>query len=147
VQRAADMFLTTCSEWQREAVQADVVRIPLEEEAMAMAARRFASRVTGRHGLIVIRPVSLAAVLTALLMRGIAIADQVEVVGIESTLHTVKSCPSVSHYPFPVQEQVKTITDAALHYFETGKLPNIHKLMLVERVPAQRGRAAHVRAV
>jgi DNA-binding LacI/PurR family transcriptional regulator len=142
VQQAADVFLATCSEWQRAPVQAEVVRIPLVEEAMALAARRFASRITQRHGLVVIRPVSLAAVLTALLMRGIAIPDQVEVVGIESTLHTVKSCPSVSHYPFPVQEQVKSVTEAALTYFETGKLPNIHKLMLTERVPAQRGRSA-----
>src|ERR1051326_3575029 len=94
VQRSEEMLLATCAKWQPARVQTEIIRMDLEEERMAQATKRFASRITGRHGLIVIRPVSLTAVLTALIMRGISIPDQVEIIAIESTPHTVNSCPS-----------------------------------------------------
>ena len=138
VHRTRAVFRATCAEWQRAPVRGEVIPVPLEIERMVLAIRRFVSRVVSRHGLIVVLPVSIPAILCGLWTRNIRVPEQVEIVAIESSPDMVRVCPSVSHYPFPQQQFVKTLAEAAVHYFEHGSLSPIHKCFLIEPVPSRR---------
>lgn len=133
---AIAMFERTCATWSRQPITADTVRMRLEFEAHQTAARRFAARIHARHGVIVMQPVSLSMVMTALLERGVEIPGRAQVIALMTNPESIKVCPTPPHYPFPMRSYVRQLTEAVQHYFETGALPRVRRVIPVELVPA-----------
>lgn len=138
-QRAA--FRTACADWPHQPVHGEVVAVPLVADAQLSALQRFAARLRGRHGVLVVSPVSIAAAMTVLLGRGIAIPRQVEVVVIHSTLATTVVWPPPVEYAASVDSFVRALTRAAVHFFETGAVPPVEKILPLEVVPLKKAGA------
>lgn len=135
VSMAIEVFHKTCAEWRHQPIHATTVRMRTDTDSMLVAARRFATGVKSRRGILVIEPISVSMIMTALLERGVGIPRQVELVGVSTFADSIKVCPRPIHYPYPVRAAVKSFVDVAIHYFETGALPRIHKKLLMEAVP------------
>lgn len=129
------MFQRTCAAWPHQPVHAETLRFELALDAMRGAARRFAARARGRQGVIVCEPVSATMVMTALMERGIVIHRDVEIIALDTPPNSIKVCPGLTDYPFPVKACVKRFTEAALHFFETGALPRLEVKLPIEAVP------------
>ena len=135
VTRVIQAFQQTCAEWPHQPIHSNTVRMHVDPESMLLAARRFAVGVRTRQGILVVEPVSVGMIMTALLERGIAIPRQAEIIAISTFRESIMVCPRPIHYPYPVKAAVKGFVDAALHFFETGALPRIHKKLLMEVAP------------
>lgn len=126
-------FQKLCAE-TAPAVRGELVRMPIELPEQADAARRFAARISGRLGIIAVYSIPATVLISALLQRGIAVPRQVEVVGMNTTRMAVRVVPTPIYYPYPVEAFAKTVTRAALQYFEQGRLPQLRKLIPLEVV-------------
>lgn len=127
-------FESACKEWPHQPVHGKLIRMPAEESGMLAAVRRFAERVGERKGVLVIEPVAVGMVLTALLERGIRVPQQVEVVSVLPSPLTTRLCPPISFYQPPIRRIAKELTDIALHFFESGRLPQIEKRVSLQLV-------------
>jgi len=132
LQRDVDVFRAACAAWPRQPIAAQPVLIPLEAPSLTDSARRFAARIVGRTGIVVVAPVPVGLIMTALMHHGIAIGRQSEIVSIFHPLEAVKLFPPPIHYPYPLKRLVKELTELAIHYFERGIVPSIRKTLLTE---------------
>ena len=73
--------------------------------------------------------------MTTLLSRGVTIPGKVQIMVVGSHPDLVRVHPPLAHYPYPVNAFVKTIASAAVHFFETGSLPSVRKVIPMEMVP------------
>lgn len=131
-----EVFHKTCTEWSHQPIHANTVQISTDLDAMLVSARRFAARVKTRRGILVIEPISVSLILTALLERGIAIPRDAEIIGLSTSPDSIKVCPRPIHYPYPVMATVRSLMDTVLRFFEKGALPRIQKKILMEVVPS-----------
>jgi DNA-binding LacI/PurR family transcriptional regulator len=127
IKESVDAFERACREWPHQPVYGRTEFIPLQNNEHLAAARRFASRVNGRLGVIVSEPVPVGMVQTALLERGVGMPHQVEVVAVFPPLASVNLCPPLRFYRMHDARLVKEITDLAVRFFETGKLRRVSK--------------------
>ncbi|MCC7519944.1 MAG: GntR family transcriptional regulator [Verrucomicrobiae bacterium] len=134
VQRQCAAFVAACAAWPRQPVQAEAVRVPLLPAEQIVALRRFAARIRRGHGILVTVPVSAAAVMTTLLARQIAIPEQAEVVVINSMPDAAVLWPPPTQYRVSLDTLVKSLTRVAVHFFETGAVPQIAKVLPMEMV-------------
>lgn len=134
VQRQCDAFAATCSAWPHQPVRGEVVRIPLPPGAQIAWLCGFARRTKDRHGIVVVAPVSVAAVMTALLGHSVLIPQQTEITLIETVPSSVVVWPPPIRYQVSLEAFVNTLTRAAVHFFETGEVPKISKTLPIEQV-------------
>ena len=134
IKEILDAFESACGEWPHQPVRRQTVVVPLNDSEQLSAARRFASRVNGREGVVVVGPVPVGLILTALLERGIGVPNQVELVAMWPSLAALKLCPPVRYYPIPDLRFVKEIVTVSERYFESGELPPVHKRLPLELV-------------
>jgi hypothetical protein len=73
--------------------------------------------------------------MTTLLSRGVTIPGKVQIMVVGSHPDLVCFDPQPMQYPFPRNAFVKTIASAAVHFFETGSLPSVRKVIPMEMVP------------
>jgi DNA-binding LacI/PurR family transcriptional regulator len=123
VKLQADAFEAACAEWPHPPVQRESLLVPLDPPSQIAMLRRFAGRIRGRHGILVLSPVSAGGVMTTLLAHGIGVPDPVEVVVIDSSFTSVVVWPPPIRYEFSIETFVKALTRAAMHFFETGVVP------------------------
>jgi DNA-binding LacI/PurR family transcriptional regulator len=126
-------FLRICATAPRP-VAGEVGRLPDELYAQTRAAEQLAARVKEGQGLIVCTPISPALLQTAVLRRGWAVPEQVEVVAVTVFAMDIRTVPVPVHYPYPVDKLAQAVSRAAVHYFEQGTLPPLRKLIPLEVV-------------
>ena len=125
-------FCAATAAWAQQPVRARVFPTALDPLSLAATVRRLASGVTKRTGIIVAAPVPIGLVVTGLWNHGIAVPKQVEIVALFHSDEAVKLSPPPIHYPLPVDKVVRQLTQAAVAFFETGRLPPIAKTILTE---------------
>lgn len=136
ISETIEMFRSMCETWGKQPVRANVVTVPLEVEMLVRSVHRFVSQLRTGQGVVVVRPVPVAVLLTALRASALRAAAAIDVVTVSSNPDVVKSCPSLSHYPYPLESFIKSLTRAALRYFQTGVVPPLRKVLVTECVPA-----------
>ncbi|OGV68160.1 MAG: hypothetical protein A2498_14890 [Lentisphaerae bacterium RIFOXYC12_FULL_60_16] len=130
-----DVFRSACAEWPRQPVDAQVVLMPLELSAMATAARHFAASITGRHGILVMAPIPVGMIQTAITRYASGAAGQVEFIGLLTTEPDIGVCPLPAHYPAPIERIAGIVANAAIRYFDTGALPTLRKIVGLKLIP------------
>ncbi len=103
--------------------------MPLDSTSFLPAARRFVAQISGRRGIVVVAPVSVSMIMTALLQRRIAVPGQAEIIAVLHTAALAQVDPSPILYAPSVRRAVKEMISGAVHYFETGVVPVIRKTL------------------
>jgi len=134
ITKTHEVFVSTCREWPHQPIHAEPLLVPMDPDEERIALRRFAERIKTRQGILIQPPLSVGLLVTTLLRRGVAIPDQVQILVVASNPESVCVDPPPIHYPFPTDAFAKTITSAAVHFFETGSLPSVHKPVPMEVV-------------
>jgi DNA-binding LacI/PurR family transcriptional regulator len=132
IRRALDAFDAAVSSWPRQPVKGRRVPTPLDEPSLLATARRIASGVRGRTGIIVVAPIPIGLVVTALWHHALRVPEQVEVVALFHSPEAIRLFPPPAHYPSPVEKLVRRLTSAAVTFFDTGAVPPIAKTVAVE---------------
>ena len=114
-----------------------VVRVPLPPESQLAQLRRFAARLRGPTALVVVAPVSVAAVMTTLLGHGVRIPQQAEMLLVQTSPSASLVWPVPGCYEASMEGFVKHITRAAVHFFQTGAVPSVRKTLPMEFVKSQ----------
>jgi DNA-binding LacI/PurR family transcriptional regulator len=140
IPRATESFRTACARWPHQPVFCHVRPMPLEPGQLERAVRQFAALFRGRQGVVVIGPLPVTLVMTALLARGIAIPKQAELAAILHNRDEVRVTPRPLHYPPPIRRSVREMADVAIHFFETGIVPDVQKRLPVELVRGEQTR-------
>ena len=128
-------FDSACVDWPHQPVCGHSFFMPSGETERLVGARRLASRVRERQGVVVVGPVPVSLILTALLERGIDVTRQVEVVAVLPPFEMVSFCPPIRFYRTPIHRHVKELVNLAAHYFESGVVPRVRKKIPLELVP------------
>lgn len=125
-------FRDACAEWKPAPVNAQLIGTKLDQTSLLSSVRRLAKRVTKRTGIIVLSPVPLTMVTTALLQHGISVPAQAETVALLHSAELIQVYPPPTHYEWPRAAVVRHITAAAEHYFASGILPTGSKNIAAE---------------
>lgn len=140
LRNAQRAFREACAEWTRTPVNAQLISTKLDQTSLLSTMHRLAKRVTQRTGILVLSPVPLTMVTTALLQHGIAVPDQAEAVALLHPEELLQIYPPPTRYELPLAAMVKQISTAAERYFSTGTLPAKSKKLTVEMVKIEGGR-------
>lgn len=116
-------FTNACNEWKRTTVTAEYVTTHLDRASLHSAMRRLATRIKERTGILVLSPVPISMVVTALLQHGVAVPKQAEVVALLHPDSAVQLYPPPPAYLWPMKTVVRQITAAVEQYFTNGTLP------------------------
>lgn len=134
---ATATFRSACAAWPHQPVRGQVCPTSLHFSLQESAAKRFAANLRGREGVIVVAPISLTLIMTTILAQGIAIPQQVKLAAVLHPPESVQVNPRPLHYWVSLPRGVKAMADAAIHYFETGSVPNVSKRLSVELIGGQ----------
>ncbi len=133
--RNPESFLRLKEEFQKIREQAPrpfeggVTWLPTELTEQCRAIQHLASRVRGKQGLVLSSPILPGLLMMVLKDCGLKIPEQVEILPVNCTPSQMVVYPRLNHYPYPIEQIAKTISNAAVHYFETGALPRLEKLI------------------
>ncbi|MBI4026075.1 MAG: winged helix-turn-helix transcriptional regulator [Verrucomicrobia bacterium] len=134
IEHIVSTFHKLISSWPHQPIHARITRLPLELRPMVSTARRFASQWNERAGIIVAPAIPPGIIQTALQERGVTLPGQAEIVAVLPPAQSINLCPPPAHYPFPSNRLVRTLTKVVLHFFETGLVPRVGKIIGVELV-------------
>lgn len=132
IKSARAAFQQACREWEKTAVTHQLIATELDLPSLLNAMRRVTAHCQKHTGVLVLSPVPIAMVVTALLQKGIAVPAQAEVIALLHSVDAVHLCPPPPTYTWPMQAVVKEVTRAAETYFTTGSLPVGGKLIDAE---------------
>ncbi|MDB6167599.1 MAG: hypothetical protein JWM88_463 [Verrucomicrobia bacterium] len=132
IRSARTAFADACAAWPHQPVTARVMPTALDHSSLSTTVRRLAEKSAGRKGIIVIAPVPVGMVVTALLYHGVAVPAQAEVVALFHSPEAVSLYPAPVFYPYPVEKVVRQLARVAEHFFTTGHVPPIHVTIPVE---------------
>ena len=138
VRRAVSGFHLACNEWPNQRIVGQAVATGIDTVSLITNLRRIAEASGPRRGLIVLAPVPIGIVVTALLQHGIRMPHDAEVVALFHAREAVELHPPPVHYPIPIRAQTRLLTAAAVAYFRTGRLPPTRKMIAVEADKANR---------
>lgn len=125
-------FRQACKEWTRSAVNSQMIATELDLTSLLSAMKRVTTNIKPRTGILVLSPVPIGMVVTALLQHGIAVPAQAEVVALLHSADSTKLYPPPPAYAWPMTAIVREVTRAAEHFFATGTLPPGGKLLAAE---------------
>jgi DNA-binding LacI/PurR family transcriptional regulator len=132
IQSAIAAFRAAAADWPRQPVPARLLPTSLDRRSLTAMAQRLAQRVKDREGVIVLAPVPLGMVVTALLQHGVRVPAQADVISIFHSSEAVTLYPPPTSYPSPVAAIVKQLATAAAHFFTHAALPDLRKTIPVE---------------
>ncbi len=132
IRSAETAFQDACRGWTRAAVTAHILTTALDQPSLKTAMPRLARSVKGRTGILVLAPVPVGMVVTALLQHGIAVPAQAAVAALMHTDDAIQLYPPPIHYPWPMTALVRQIGSAAERFFTTGALPAGGKTVAIE---------------
>lgn len=127
-------FDEACSTWPHQPIACETVRVSLQFDELVSSARRFSSRIKASQAVIVLHPVPVATIASALQEKGGVQDRSFRFVAVLTSPEAVKICPPPIHYPYPADGLIKTVSNAALHFFNAGSLPKFHKTIPVRRI-------------
>lgn len=127
IDTAVATFREACQSWEKSPVTAIIHPTKLDRTSLLAACRRLARAWKGRQGVIVLAPVPMAMVTTALLHHGVTLPHQSEVVALFHRLDTVSLYPPFIHYRSPTQRVIHHLTEAAVEYFQSAEVPALQK--------------------
>ncbi len=133
IRSARQAFQAAGAAWTRHPVVLREAPMALDLTSLLDATRRLATGVRQRTGVIVLAPVPVSMVVTALWHEGVAVPRQAEVVALFHSAEGIRLYPPPAHYPHPVARVVRHLTAAAVEYFETGRRPKVEKTILAEQ--------------
>ncbi len=116
-------FSIACKEWTRSKVTAQFITTHLDRTSLHQTMRRIATRIKARTGILVLSPVPISMVVTALLQHGIAVPKQAEVIALLHPENAVQLYPTPPAYLWPMKPVVRQITAACEQFFNSGTLP------------------------
>lgn len=128
-----ELFLRFCSQ-ARPPVEPELFGLPFDSSSQGAALDRFVRRVHGRLGLVLIYPVPTSLLMIALLKRGLDVPGQIELIPMNTMLHNTRVLPVPVYYPYPVEALARTITRAAVRYFQHGRVPKLRKRIPLKAV-------------
>ncbi len=129
-------FRVACAAWSRT-VTARAISTAVDQRSLVATVQRLTSGIKGRNGFIVMAPVPVAMVMTALLQHGIEVPHQVELVSVFHEPESIKLYPPPIFYPSPNRQIVRHFVNVAEHFFETGRVLPVAKTLAVEVVRPQ----------
>lgn len=132
VERQSAAFRSACESWPHPPAGGEIVPISIRPDSQLDLLRRFAARVRKKCGILVAAPVSSAGVVLALLERRIKVPGDAEMVLIGGKPEAAFVSPTSVRYDISLEAGVKNITRAAVHFFETGAMPEVSKTIAME---------------
>jgi DNA-binding LacI/PurR family transcriptional regulator len=133
IRSAQEAFRLAGAAWTRHPVVMREVPMALDLPSLLAATRRLAAAVHERTGIIVLAPVPVSMVVTALWHAGVAVPRRAEVVALFHSAEGILLYPPPTHYPHPVGKVVRHLTAAVVEYFETGRRPTVQKTIPAEQ--------------
>jgi len=118
--------------WKKSPVASFVHPTKLDRVSLLTTCQRLARAWRGQQGVIVLAPVPMAMVTTALLHHGVTLPHQSELVALFHRMESVSLYPSFIHYRSPTPRVIHHLTEAAVGYFQSGKVPALHKNLAAE---------------
>jgi DNA-binding LacI/PurR family transcriptional regulator len=136
IRSAREAFRAAGTAWTRHPVVMREVPMAMDLRSLLSATRRLATGARPRTGFIVLAPVPVSMVVTALWHAGVAVPRDAEVVALFHSTEGTRLYPPPAHYPHPVAKVVRHLAAAATGYFETGRQPTVAKTIPVEQARA-----------
>ena len=129
VTRCVDTFQKTCNEWRAHPITSEVHLAWNDSTSMQNSIKKIVSKIKPPCGIVIHAPISLGILVSNLLQKGFEIPGQVRIMALEYREEEVRFSVPVTHYKTSMDRYAKEVMHAALHYFETGKLPVIKKVL------------------
>ncbi len=124
---AVDTFRTACQSWRKSPVTLFIHPTKLDRNSLLVSCRRLARAWKGQQGVIVLAPVPMTMVTTALLHHGVTLPHQSELVALFHRLETVSLYTPFIHYRSPTLRVIHHLTAASVGYFQSGEVPALRK--------------------
>lgn len=122
IANAATAFAEAVKAWP-EAVPSRILTTALDRHSLLTAMRRLVATRTACLGCVVVAPVPVGMVVTALLADDRKFPGQARVAAVFHSDDAVRLCAPLWHYPWPGRALVAKISAMAEAYFATGRLP------------------------
>ena len=129
---AETAFESACAGWSRTPITRRILTTALDQASLLTTMRRLVSGVKDHTGLLVLAPVPVGMVVTALLQAGIAVPAQAAVVALMHPAEAIQLLPPPVHYPWPITALVRQISTVTERFFTTGILPPGGKTVAIE---------------
>ena len=129
---AVAAFRAACSEWTKTPITGQAIATELDLTSLLNSMRRATAQIKQRTGILVLSPVPIAMVITALLQHGVAVPAQAEVIALLHSAESTHLYPPPPAYAWPMTAIVREVTKAAELFFNTGSLPAGGKLLTAE---------------
>ena len=101
--------------------------IPSDPQEQVLAIRKIIPHLASPHGIIINAPLPPALIMMILSYYGVRIPEQVQILPINILPGQNTLFPPLACYPYPVEKICASISRAAHHYFQTGKLPPLEQ--------------------
>ncbi len=111
------------ADWQTSPISVRVLETSLDRTNLKVTMRRLVAGTSRGTGCIVVAPVPVGMVVTAILQKGLQIPEQVRLAAIFHGEEAVQLYPPFLHYPWPMPALLKRISAMAEIFFSSGKLP------------------------
>ena len=131
-------FQTACAGWSLRPVIPTLFSTSLDPTQLRAVARRLASGIRRRRGVVVVAPVPIGMIVSALLHHGVSLPQRAEVVALFHPPEALALYPPITYYRSPVARVVRQVTQATLRFFETGRLPELKLTLEAERAAPRR---------
>jgi hypothetical protein len=125
-------FESACAGWTRAPVTRRILTSALDQPSLFATMRRLVGGVKGRTGILVLAPVPVGLVTTALLQAGLAVPAQASVVALMHPAESIQLLPPPVHYPWPMTALVRHISTVTERFFTTGTLPPGGRTVTIE---------------
>lgn len=129
VARCVDTFQRTCREWRAHPISSEVHLAWYDSMSMQSSIKKIVNKIKTPCGIVIHAPISLGILISNLLQKGFEIPAEVRIMALEYREEEVRFSVPVTHYKTSMDRYTKEVMHAALHYFETGKLPVIKKVL------------------
>ena len=132
IKSALAAFRSACREWSKQPISPSLFPTSLDRLSLSNTAQRLAVGIKGRRGVIVVAPVPVSMIVSALLHHGVPIPQQAEVTALFHPSDALALYSPLTYYRSPIAHVVKHLTEAAVQFFETGNLPLLNKTLEAE---------------
>jgi len=127
--QCVETFKNACKDWHSQQVQFEVHLIWTDLTSMRSSIKRIVSKIKEPCGILIHAPISLGILVTNLLQKHFDIPKQVAIRAIEYRVEEVQFSVPIPHYAVSTDRFTKEILHVALHFFETGVLPDVRKVL------------------
>lgn len=129
VAKCVQTFKKTCGDWRTQPIQSDIHLLWDDFTYMRDAIRKIVAKIKAPCGIVIHAPMSIGILVSTLLQKGFDVPKEIGIMAVEYREEEVQFSVPITHYQVSADRYAKEIMHAALHYFETGKLPEMKKVL------------------